>query len=333
MAREYLVALGAGVASALLNLSPLMSSAPGSLILTALGPLPPLAVGFAMGLYPGALATGIAAVIIAATTKISLGGWFVLTNVLPTVSVLYMALQSQPGPAGARTWYPSGYVLAWLTVLGGLYIVGVAVYFSGTEGGYARIGYELLHEVLARLAVGPPDAGGGANEAATQVTGQIEAFAQRIAPYLPGVWITCWEILFVANAVLAQGLMVRFGRNIRPPSTLATVALPRWLGGVGAAAIVVSFIPGGVGTVALNVLMALCIPFFFLGLAVIHALARRWRGPGASPFLRAAFVTLFYFIILTMVWPAFVLVGIGIVEMLANIRRRLGRNGTEEEEV
>jgi hypothetical protein len=33
-----------------------------------------------------------------------------------------------------------------------------------------------------------------------------------------------------------------------------------------------------------------------------------------------------------MVWPAFVLVGIGIVDLLANIRRRLGRRRPEEEE-
>ena len=328
MDREHLVALGAGVASALFNLSPLLSAAPGSLILTALGPLPPLAVGLAMGFYPGALATGIAAVIIALATTVTLGGWFVLTNVVPTVVVIYFALQSRPGPAGAPAWYPSGHVLAWLTLLGAAYIGGVAVYFSGSESGYAGIGYELLREVLTRLAVLP---GGG--EPAGEAAAQIDAFARRIAPYLPGIWIGCWELLFIANAVLAQGLMVRFGRNLRPPSTLAAMALPRWIGAAAAAAVVVSFVPGAVGTVAQNVLMALCIPFFFLGLAVIHAFSRRWRGRGAHPFLRGAFFVLFYVIILTMVWPAFVLVGIGIVDMLANIRRRLGRNGPEEEEV
>lgn len=343
MAREHLVALGAGVASALFNLSPLLSAAPGSLILTALGPLAPLAVGFAMGLYPGALATGIAAVIIALATTVTLGGWFVLTNVVPTVVVIYFALQphpapsppgpsqpgqSQPGPAGARTWYPSGHVLAWLTVLGVAYIVGVALYFSGSESGYSGAGYELLREVLTRLAVIP-----GSDEAAGDAAGQIDAFARRIAPYLPGVWVSCWELLFIANAVLAQGLMVRFGRNLRPPSTLAAMALPRWFGGLAAAAAVISLVPGAIGIVAQNVLVALCIPFFFLGLAVIHALARRWRGQGAHPFFRAAFFALFYIIVLAMVWPVFALVGIGIVDMLANIRRRLGRNGPEEGEV
>jgi hypothetical protein len=328
MAREYLVALGAGVASALFNLSPLLSAAPGSLILTALGPLPPLAVGFAVGLYPGALATGIAAVIIALATSVTVGGWFVLTNVVPTVVVVYFALQSQPGAAGTRAWYPSGYVLAWLTVLGMAYIVGVAVYFSGSESGYAGVGYELLREVLTRLTVMP-----GVGEAPSEASAQIESVARRIAPYLPGIWVGCWEILFIANAVLAQGLVVRFGRNLRPPSTLAAMALPRWIGGVGAAALVASFVPGTFGTVAQNVLLALCIPFFFLGLAVIHAFARRWRGPGGHPFLRGVFFVVLYFIIVTMVWPAFVIVGIGIVDMLANIRQRLGRNGPEEEEV
>jgi hypothetical protein len=329
MAREHLVALGAGAVSALFNLSPLLGGgAPGGLILTALGPLAPLAVGLALGVYPGALATGFAAVVIALATNVTLGGWFVLTNVVPSVVVMYLALQARPGAGGTSVWYPSGHVLAWLTVLGAAYIVGAALYFSGSEGGYAGVGYELVREVLSRVAFIPGEGGGMAGVGAEQ----IDAFARRISPYLPGVWVTCWEFLFVANAVLAQGLLVRFGRNLRPPSTLAAMELPRWVLGAGAAALAASFAPGAAGPVAQNVLMVLAIPFFFSGLAVIHALARRWRGPGAHPFLRLLFLVLFYLIILAMVWPAFVLVGIGVVDSLAHIRRRLGRAGPEEEE-
>lgn len=320
------MALGAGAASALLNLSPLfVGITPGSLILTALGPLAPLAVGLGMGAYSGALATGCAAVIVAVATSVTTGGWFVLTNVLPTVLVVYLAVQSRPH-AGGTGWYPSGHILAWLTVLGIAYILGVAVYFSDTEGGYAAVGYELMRSVLERFAAAPDGSGVGIGPE------RVDAFARQVGAYLPGVWVSFWELLFIANAVLAQGLLVRFGRNIRPPSALAALESPRWFNALGAVVVLACFVPGAAGGVAQNLLLVVAIPFFFLGLAVIHALARRWRGLGAQPFFRLLFLVLFYFVLMTMVWPAFVLVGIGIVDSVAGIRRRLGGTGPDEEE-
>jgi hypothetical protein len=326
MAREHLVAVGAGAASALLDLSPLLGVAPGSLILRALGPLPVLAVGLGMGLAPATLAAVSGAVVIAVATQVTTaGGWYVLTTVAPTLLVLYFALQSRAANGGRR-WYPSGHVLAWLTVLGVLYVVGAVVYFSGAEGGHTRLAFEFLRDYLTRLMGGlevPPGA------AAEPPAARIEAFARRISPYLLGIWVVFWALLVIGNAVLAQGLLVRFNRNLRPSTPLAAIEVPRWLAGVAAGAAVLSFVPGAIGNAAQNALLVLTIPFFFLGLAVIHAFARRWRGAG---FLRALFFVLFYVVILTMVWPAFVLVGIGIVDLLANIRRRLGRRRPEEEE-
>ena len=61
----------------------------------------------------------------------------------------------------------------------------------------------------------------------------------------------------------------------------------------------------------------LCLPFFFLGLAVVHAFARRRA-------LRWPILFGIYGLVIVFGWPAAALVVLGFVEQWAGIRQRLG---------
>jgi len=98
--------------------------------------------------------------------------------------------------------------------------------------------------------------------------------AELIAMVLPGVIVASWMIMLIANAVLAQGVLGRFGANWRPSPDLAGLGLPLWVPvalGLAAAAVVFGGAPRFVG---INMLIALSVPFCLAGLAVVHAAAR-----------------------------------------------------------
>lgn len=132
--------------------------------------------------------------------------------------------------------------------------------------------------------------------------------------------------MVVVNGALAQGALVRFGHNRRPTPRVSDIELPRWaLGPVAAGpalAILGDGVPAHFGS---NLSPVLCLPFFFVGLAVVHAYARR------RP-LRWVILVGTYAAIMVFGWPAAALVVLGFVEQWAGIRRRLGEPPSAERE-
>ncbi len=99
---------------------------------------------------------------------------------------------------------------------------------------------------------------------------------------IPGLVAASWMVMLVANAALAQGVLVRFGANWRPSPDLAGLGLPRWVPlalGLAAAAVALGGAPRFVGV---NMLIALSVPFCLAGLAVLHAAARRLSHPAMA---------------------------------------------------
>src|SRR5690606_19499396 len=102
------------------------------------------------------------------------------------------------------------------------------------------------------------------------------------ASAMPGVVAISWLLMTVVNATLAQGLLMRFGRNRRPPMRLADLVLPSWAAPLFAIAVAAAMaLPGMVGFVALNVALILSLPFAFAGLSVVHAFAARQKSKTA----------------------------------------------------
>jgi len=105
-----------------------------------------------------------------------------------------------------------------------------------------------------------------------------------------------WPLLLLGNMQLAQALLVRMKRNLRPQENYDSLQLPIWLVAplaifMGGAALLSGW-PASLSAALAAMIMA---AYFLLGLAIIHAISRHWNGRG---FLLAVL----YFLIFVMAW-------------------------------
>jgi len=113
--------------------------------------------------------------------------------------------------------------------------------------------------------------------------------AARIAP---GLGMASWIAVFAVDATVAEFLAARLGFAIRPPVDMKRLSLPLWIGPIlmvaGLAGAVLRH--GAIGVVCLNSAIVLLVPFAFLGLAMIHAVAGKL--PGGSAWVVGAYIVL-----------------------------------------
>lgn len=305
MATALPIAVGAGSLSALGFLASL-SGLPGALLVVYFASLPLMMAGLTLGPRAVAIAGATGAVLCGLAGNGVVAALFALGNAVPAWLVTRQALLQSPGGAAGdpRSWYPPGSILCGLALFaaGILLAAGVAVQLGG-EGGFRAAIAGALDEVFQTMA---PDL------AATDRTRAVEF----MIPVFPGSAGTSWVLMLVINGVLAQGLVARMGRNLRPVTRFVELTLPQWASWplvlAAAAALVGS---GDLEYLGRNLAMVLATPFFFLGLAVVHVMARRSPLPGVV-------LAVFYVVVLFSVWSAMAVAGIGLIEQWVGLRRR-----------
>ncbi|MCW8836524.1 MAG: YybS family protein, partial [Rhodospirillales bacterium] len=320
MSKDMLISIGAGLTSALLSLS--VTAGPGfALVLVYLAPLPLYLVGLGVG-QRATLIAGLTGTVACALFAGPLpSGLYAILNALPAWLVVRQALLSQPVTetpdmnGGAVAWYPVGSIIAILTGLGaGLLIVAALILTGGESGGlegFMRERLNLAFSQMVPMASEPERA---------ELVGMI-------APMFPAAVVTSWLVMAAVNAALAQWALVRSGRNIRPTPGIAGLELPGWCSWafVGSAALALAG-TGEMEHLGRNLALVLAVPFFFLGLAVVHVLVRKTPYPGAS-------LGVFYVILLLLSgWLAVLVTGLGFVEQWVNIRQRVGQAENDRED-
>ncbi len=312
MSKPTLLAVGGGVLSGLLYISVVLGS-PGAMILAYMAQLPLFLVGLSLGVTAGA-AAGVVAVVVAGLAAGLMGAaLFGTLSVAPAVVLVRQALLSRPGPNGTVEWYPPGLLVTWLTAIGsgGFLLAGLLA--GGGEGLRAAIRQFLSGVFRQIMTTTPPE-------------NQVTLLAEAFTPFFPALVVGSWAIMIVINAVLAQGVLARFGWNLRPSPDIAALELSHWLPlPVAGAGLLVLVGQGSLRFFGQNLVVMFSIPFFFLGLAVMHALL---RGRPAAPFL----LVLAYAVMLLFGWPALAVVALGFVELWAGLRRRLAGPGPDQEE-
>jgi hypothetical protein len=154
----------------------------------------------------------------------------------------------------------------------------------------------------------------------------IETLAQGIAPYAIGLSTLSWLLVLAVNGALAQGLVGRMGRGRRPAPQMAELELPRWMAPALAVGLAAAYLaPGDLGFAAQNLAMVLLLPFFFAGLAVVHAFVRHRAA-------RGVLLAVFYGAIVLFTWLAVLVTGLGLLDQLAGLRRRFIAGGRDRED-
>jgi hypothetical protein len=229
-----------------------------------------------------------------------------ITLALPVIVLVRQALLSRTAEDGSVQWYPAGPLVMWLTGVG-LFLLAftlISLLWFATGSSLEAIFTGQLVEAL-RLVMPEVEAP------------QVQEAAATAAQIGLGLGLDSWLMVIAANGILAQGVLGRFGRNLRPAPDLALLDLPHWLGlALAAAALVALLAPGDFGFLARSLLIVLLLPYFFLGLAVVHAACRN-RGA------RTTMLIIFYLILVLFAWPAVLVAGLGLVDQTIGLRRRM----------
>lgn len=317
MTRSFGVPLAAGLASAILFLSLAKGFAAG-MLLSYLAPVPLMMVG----LYQGNRAVVAASLAAMAAVALVAGGYsplpFAVVVMLPSLVVVHRALLWRKVAEDNVEWYPPGLVLGWLTGTGlALIVIGallVADRPDGVDGGGLQAWVtQTIGHTLELMAPDLPE------EQRKAVTGWW-------VPFFPALVAGSWLLMAVVNAVSAQAILVRLGRNRRPTPTYRELELPLWLGVVLAIALATGVLAeGDLGYVARSAAVVTLIPFALLGLATVHGWAK--SRPNARIILAGVYGGLF----LASAWAFVPVAGLGLVRFMMRFRRADTSGGGKEE--
>lgn len=303
MSHAVALAVLAGLLSGGLFLS-LLTGAPSLLLLAYFVQLPLLFAGLSMGLVGSVIAATSGILVNGLLAGLLAGLLYAVVQALPAVVVVRQALLARQNSDGTVEWYPPGLILAQLALLGAAGIVLASVLLFDQPGGLEGVIEGFVGTLL--VEVGAVDA---EIDAAGVFGGWISLF--------PGLMATSWLLMAVLNAMIAQALAVRFGWNRRPSPDIVTLQLPWWLWPALGGAAVLALLGGGMGFLGQAMLVVLVMPYGFVGLAVMHTLARRTPRPGLALFA-------IYGVILLFGWRSLLAVLLlGFVEDRAHLRRYL----------
>lgn len=302
MSKSMLIAIGGGGVSAIASLAG-QFGVPGAVLVACLAPLPLMAVGLALGPKAAAIAAASGILFAFVVAGVAAATVFASLQALPAALVVERALAhgSWAGNDGARA---AGVALASLAVFVAL-LAGAIALIGAAGSGVETAVRGFLDRGLALTMSGLP-------------VEARERFIETAAPMFVGLTGVSWQLLIAVNGVVAQRLLSRRGRAIRPTPAWSKLTLPEWFAWplVGAAAI--SLVTSGDAQyLARNAAMILATPYFFLGLTVVHALARRTAAKGV---LLGVFYAVL--VVFTLIAGAIV-AGLGMIEQWVGLRERI----------
>ena len=339
----WVIGVGAGVASALLFLTASLGS-PLLGIPIYFAALPVFLAGLGWGMQAAFVAALTGFVVLSSLSSFTAGVVFLVADGLAPAWLVRLALlhhvESTPrltpaeaarlarrdggtyppvepdSPPQVETtaeveWYPPGALTVWTAFIGTgvLILSGLSTMLMGVEGGLEGALRMLLTEELLE---------GGAIKAMLRDMG-LNADPERILSIiviaLPAVVVFFWSLLTLGTMWIAQVILVRSGHTLRPTPDLTQIELPTFLIGLFAAALLLSLVPGPAAQLGGAIMIALLVPYFLLGLAVIHAISRAWTA-------RIIILGVFYILLIFAGWLVIPISLIGLLEPWVGLRAR-----------
>jgi hypothetical protein len=308
MQRQLLIAFGGGIASALLLVGSLTGA--GGLLLANFAPLPLFLVGFMSGARSVVMAGAAASVALLFLGGIDTAAFYAGTTMIPAWIIVYHGLSHRFTANGATDWYSMGEIVSRLCALIAIFIVVVSLAVSGAQGGIEnsinRFVETIITQIVKMMALDLNSDG-------------VDLLVDRMTMLFPAVTTLSWLLMIVVNATVAQALLVKWNKALRPSPRYRSIEAPEWAywAIVGAAAIKL------IGSddleyVAQNLVVILGVPFFLVGLAVAHSLAHRLKMPGLG-------LGLLYASFLVLTWAPVAVAAMGFAEQWVRLRDRYGR--------
>lgn len=294
MAAYILIAIAAGALSVASLLALSFGLFEGMLFLY-LAPLPLFLTGLALGAQAAVIAGGIGTVI-ASLITINLGISYFFVFALPTAVLCRQGLLWRADASGQQMWYPLGRLATDLATLMAAYTLLAFALAALFADGLVALMESMLEQVATAFA---PEA------QAAAIVAQAE--------FMPVAVCTSVMLMLVLNGALAQGLLQRFKRNIRPTADIAELKLPAGMLMAMLVATGLAFVPGTLGVVGKTLAAIGAVTYFLAGLGVIHAWVRNWSARGIV-------LPLTYVAVILIFWLTLVVIGLGLWSQFRGLR-------------
>lgn len=307
MIQNWLIAFGAGAASALLVATVATGSAL-ALPLFYLAPLPLLIVGLGWSHLSALVAASAAAIAIGVFFGLELLLAYVAGVGLPAYVLAYLALMArEPQPGAPIEWFPIGRVVLAAAILGCLAVAALIPLVAGSIEGYQaalRVLFQAMFE--ERPGAGGPD---------------VERLVDLLVLVMPPAAAVVTMVTQIGNLWLGAHIARVSGRLMRPWPDLAAISVPRPTVALLVGALIAASLAGGfVGLMTELLSATLVMAFAFIGLATIH-----WITRGAAG--RTLVIATVWIAALALGWPFAVLALLGLAETLFGLRGRFRRGG------
>ena len=250
--------------------------------------LPVAYVGLAYGVSQAAMVAVAAALLTGVMISPALAIIFTIMFLAPTLFLVRQALLSRRNADGASfDFYPLERIVLLALGMTGIATILVFSIFSGAENAGG------MPQSFANAMAASPEI----KQALSQVYNLSSgADMLRVANLIIITGFASWPLLLLGNLQIAQSLLVRFGKNLRPQVDYERMSLPVWLVALMLALLVPVIIASGwVATLAATLAGLVLAAYFLLGLAIIHAISRPWNG-------RGLILGALYFLIFVMAW-------------------------------
>lgn len=279
--------------------------------------IPFFMAGFSRGFVACAVAGLVAIVASLFTMPSGYVFFFLLADIVPALLIVFLALRLPAIPAADAKPAPiaraEGAILTALVAYACVLFLGVYGATLSHEGGLIAITQDALNDMSDQAMRALTQMG---ETPTPDMALNMRRTIDLLIRFAPAFVMCSWLFLTIAAVAIAQGLLKRKKRSMRSPFALADLHVPSGVifavAMTGVAAIAA---PAPYDYLGLNLALVLGLPFFFAGLAVIHAWAARTRAP-------TLLLTAFYIVVSFLVYLVLLVAMLGAVDQWIDFRKR-----------
>jgi len=269
---RLLIALGAGLISAVVFASAATGPLLMRMVLFLLTALPLFLAGLGLGPFAALMAgvTGTAFMLVAGSPMAAVV--FAASQAIPVIVLVHLASLNRQAPNGVVEWYPAGRLIIAAALLSGALSALTLVLLGGDMETLRSMVREMLQGFVDTELAKMPDAPAlGAAE--------IDEATSLVIALLPAASAISSMCSLLFNFWLAGRITLASGRLIRPWPDLAAIEYPPMASLLLAGATAASFLGDVPGLIARSFAGPLFVAYVLLGLAVVHYLTRGkpWR--------------------------------------------------------
>lgn len=296
-----------GALCTVFSLSPLFIPVLGFL-LSYFASLPLYLVGFGLGKSSGAIACLVPLLLFLALGP-NQAGLFALMNVMPTLIIVHLSLMQNSD----QQWYPIGHVISWLVMVA-IVVASAALIIASAN--HIDVMAEIQEWVNSTIEPGMIS----------------ETSSAHVMPFSLGIIGASWILVNMVNALVAIRVLSNFKLNLRPQLSQADWHVPNYWDIpliVGILVFVAPHLPlnfdlsENLVIIGKTIISLSSIPLFIIGLHVIYLWLMQFKN---SRFLFNVIVVIAFFL----VWPALLIVGLGVLEPWYGLRQRVGQKHIQD---